>query len=98
VAKSVVLVLALLSLVLGGCADALPPSEGAPAAAGPGGGLSPRVAFCYNRLTTTLHRLEALAAEACGPGSEPRPVEDKDMVLSACPITTPARMTFACLK
>jgi hypothetical protein len=35
-----------------------------------------------------------IAEEACGTGSEPRPVE-QDMRLS-CPLLTPIRATFVC--
>jgi hypothetical protein len=98
VTKAAILILVLSSFMLGGCAEPLSPSEGAPSLAVPGIGANPRVAFCYNRFTTTLQRLDAMARDACGAGFTPRPVEDKDMVLSACPIATPARMTYVCFR
>jgi hypothetical protein len=54
----------------------------------------PRVAVCYNAMFATPDVVRHIAEEACGTGSEPRPVE-QDMRLS-CPLLTPIRATFVC--
>jgi hypothetical protein len=56
---------------------------------------APTVAICYNRLGATPKEVEAAAAPDCGPKTQPRFVE-QEWNLSACPMLTPIRATFAC--
>ena len=85
----------LLAIALAGCTgEALAPVEARPLPA-PRGDERPRVAFCYNQSTTSPKKLMALAQTGCGAGFTPRFVADGPN-LGACPVLSPARVTFAC--
>ena len=85
----------LVIVLLAGCGnDALAPVEARPRPA-PRGDDRPRVAFCYNQSTTNPRKLAALAHDACGAGFTPRFIADGPN-LGACPLLSPARVTFAC--
>jgi len=79
---------------LAGC-GALDPYPTAPRAAQPGAPPGPRVAICYNTLTTSLAEVEAEAQQECSANTIARPV-DTDWYLQACPLLLPARATFVC--
>jgi len=79
---------------LAGC-GVLDPYPTAPRAAQPGAPPGPRVAICYNTLTTSLAEVEAEAQQECSANTIARPV-DTDWYLQACPLLLPARATFVC--
>jgi hypothetical protein len=83
-----------LAAVLAGC-GALDPYPAAPRAAQAGAPAGPRVAICYNTLTTTLAAVAAEAQQECSANSVAEPV-DTDWYLQACPLLLPARATFVC--
>lgn len=89
--------LALLGLVR--CSGALPPYETVPPPLPPSQQADKtapmRVAVCYNAFTASAEEVRAIAAQSCGAGTTPHPVEH-DMNLSNCPLLTPSRATFAC--
>jgi hypothetical protein len=85
---------AALLLTLAGC-GALDPYPAAPRAAQPGAPAGPRVAICYNTLTTTLAEVQAEAQQECSANTAAEPV-DTDWYLHACPLLLPARATFVC--
>jgi hypothetical protein len=89
--------LALLLLgaaTLAGC-GALDPYPAAPRAAQPGAPAGPRVAICYNGMTTSLADVATAAQQECGANTVARPV-DADWYLQACPLLLPGRATFVC--
>ena len=77
----------------------LPAFETAPAplAKGRSESATARVAVCYNSLTATANEVRAIAANACEPGTAPKAIE-RDMNMRNCPILTPTRVTFVCIK
>ena len=83
-----------LAATLAGC-DALDPFPAAPRAAPPGAPPVPRVAICYNTLTTSLAEVETAAQQECSPNTFAQPV-DTDWYLQTCPLLLPARATFVC--
>ena len=90
-------VLILLGLVR--CSGALPPYETVPpplpTSQRANEAAPMRVAVCYNAFTARAEEVRAIAAQSCGAGTTPHPVEH-DMNLSNCPLLTPSRATFAC--
>lgn len=87
----------MAAIALAGCTllDAYPTT---PRAALPGQPPGPRVAICYNTLTTTLAEVQAQAQQECGAGT-PNSVAtpaDTDWYLQNCPLLLPARATFVC--
>lgn len=91
------LLVALFGVALAQC-SVLPPYETSPAAPAKGRpDPSSRVAVCYNSLTTNAAAVRAIAANACDPGTTPKPV-DHDMSMSNCPLFEPLRATFSCIK
>src|SRR5579872_88161 len=88
--------LALL-LLAEGCRSSLPPFEATPKAA-PTGVTEDftRIGVCYNAATSTQREVLAVARAGCDPGTTPHLLErDLDLV---CPLLTPVRATYACLK
>ncbi len=77
-----------------GC-GALDPYPAPPRAAQPGAQPGPRVAICYNTLTTSLPQVQAEAQQECSANTLAEPV-DTDWYLRACPLLLPARATFVC--
>ncbi|HEX3864228.1 MAG TPA: hypothetical protein VHY35_21305 [Stellaceae bacterium] len=55
----------------------------------------PRVAICYNTLTTTLAEVQAQAQRECAANTVAEPA-DTDWYLQNCPLLLPARGTFVC--
>ena len=55
-----------------------------------------RVGVCYNRETSTPRQILDVARHNCEPGTRPWLI-DQDTRLT-CPLLTPTRATFACLK
>jgi hypothetical protein len=88
------LLLLTLAATLAGC-DALDPYPAAPRAAPPGAPPVPRVAICYNTLTTSLAEVGAAAQQECSANTVAEPV-DTDWYLQTCPLLLPARATFVC--
>ncbi len=80
--------------ILAGC-GALDPYPTPPRAAQPGASTGPRVAICYNSLTTSLAQVQAEAQEECSAGTLAEPA-DTDWYLQNCPLLLPARATFLC--
>ncbi len=83
-----------LAAALAGC-GALDPYPTAPRAALPGAAAGPRVAICYNTLTTTLTEVQAQAQQECAANTVAEPA-DTDWYLLNCPLLLPARATFVC--
>ncbi len=83
-----------LAATLAGC-GALDPYPAAPHAAQPGAPPGPRVAICYNRLTSTLAEVQTQAQQECSANTLAEPV-DTDWYLQNCPLLLPARATFVC--
>jgi hypothetical protein len=81
-----------LLLGLAGC-GALTPYGAAPAATP--GVTAPTVAVCYSRLGASAEAVEAAAAQDCGPKTRLKLIE-QEWNMSACPVLTPIRATFAC--
>ncbi|MGC2414800.1 MAG: hypothetical protein WA459_19150, partial [Stellaceae bacterium] len=71
------------------------PYPAAPRAAQPGAPPGPRVAICYNTLTTTLAEVQIQAQQECSARTVAEPV-DTDWYLQNCPLLLPARATFVC--
>jgi hypothetical protein len=87
-----------LTLLAAGCGQgALPPFDTAPKAppAGAHEDFS-RIGVCYNRETSTPHEVLEVARRNCEAGARPWLIE-QDTHLT-CPLLTPIRATFACLK
>src|SRR5437660_7676505 len=64
----------------------------------PGAAPVPRVAICYNTLTTPIAAVQQQAQQECAAGN-PRSVAepaDTDWYLQNCPLLLPARATFVC--
>lgn len=97
-AKRHYLIAIALLASLGGCGTGfLAPFDAEPRA--PPKGASEeftRVGICYNRETTTPQEIAALARANCGPGTTPHLIGQD--FLASCPLLTPMRATFACLK
>ena len=55
-----------------------------------------RIGVCYNRETSTPREILEIARRSCEPGTRPWLI-GQDMRLT-CPLLTPTRATFACLK
>ena len=92
-----VLALALTAPLVGCGKDSLQPFDWAPEPAprGPREDFN-RIGVCYNRQTATPQQVYAVAVAKCDPGTTPYPI-DQDMLLS-CPLLTPVRATYACMK
>jgi len=86
--------LLILAATLAGC-GALDPFPAPPRAAQPGAQPGPRVAICYNTLTTSLTQVETEAQQECSANTVAEPV-DTDWYLHTCPLLLPARATFVC--
>jgi hypothetical protein len=79
-----------------GALDPYPaPPRAAQPGAPPGTPAGPRVAICYNTLTTPLAQVAAEAQQECSANTLAEPV-DTDWYLQACPLLLPARATFVC--
>jgi hypothetical protein len=90
-------ILIVTSLLAACSPGALPPFDTAPKSAPLGVNEDfTRVGVCYNRKTATPQQVLDVARGACEPGTTPSLIE-QDMELF-CPILTPVRATFACLK
>ncbi len=88
--------LALLgAMELAGC-GAFSPYPTAPSPAEPGQPAGPRVAICYNALTTSREAAQAQAQNECPAGTTAAERVDTDYILQYCPLLLPARATFAC--
>lgn len=87
-----------ICVLLAGCGPVLPPSGAypEPPAKGEKDPLE-RVAVCYNTLTTTAEEVLAIAEGDCPRDTKPEFV-DLDYGLDYCPVLTPARATFHCIK
>jgi hypothetical protein len=77
-----------------GC-TALDPFPTAPRAAQSGAPAGPRVAICYNTLSTSLAEVQAEAQQECSANTVASPV-DTDWYMQNCPLLLPARATFVC--
>ncbi len=83
-----------LAAALAGC-SALDPYPVPPRAAQPGAVPGPRVAICYNTLSTTLAEVQHEAQQECATGTLAEPA-DTDWYLQNCPLLLPAHATFVC--
>lgn len=87
----------IAGVALAGCTllDAYPTT---PRAAQPGQPPGPRVAICYNTLTTSLAEVQAQAQKECSVGTPNSAATqvDTDWYLQNCPLLLPARATFVC--
>jgi hypothetical protein len=83
-----------LAATVAGC-GMLDPYPAPPRAAQPGAAPGPRVAICYNTLSTTLAEVAAQAQQECAAGTLAEPA-DTDWYLQNCPLLLPARATFLC--
>ena len=63
----------------------------------PGQPAGPRIAVCYNTLTTTLAEAQTQAQRECRAGKFAEPA-DTDWYLQHCPLLLPARATFVCTQ
>jgi hypothetical protein len=97
--RPILLILALaLAVPLPGCgSDSLQPFDWAPEPPpkGPKEDFT-RIGVCYNRQTATPEQVLAVAQAKCEPGTTPY-LLDQDLML-VCPLLTPARATYACVK
>jgi len=87
-----------IAMALVGCGALDPFPTLAPNAAS-GAAAGPRVAICYNTLTTPLAAVQEEAQQECAANS-PRTVAvpaDTDWYLQNCPLLLPARATFTCM-
>lgn len=86
----------LLALVVltASCGSLVEPFQGVPRLP-EGGDIGDRIGVCYNKMFSTPEQVRVVAAEACGPDTEPQLI-DQDLRLS-CPLLTPVRATFQCL-
>ena len=82
------------AVILAGC-TALEPFPATPRAAPPGAATLPRVAICYNTLSTPLADVRAEAQRECAADTVAEPA-DTDWYLQHCPLLLPARATFVC--
>ena len=55
----------------------------------------PRVAICYDALTSSRTTVQKAAQDECGPGTLANRI-DTDWKLDYCPLLLPARATFVC--
>jgi hypothetical protein len=80
------------------CGSLVEPFEAVPPLSPPPGiaADSQRVAVCYNKMFTTPEQVRAVAADACGPSTEPQLI-GQDMKLY-CPVLTPIRAHFVCAE
>ena len=83
-----------LAAALAGC-GALAPYPTVPRLARPEAPAGPRVAICYNTLTTPLAQVQAEAQQECAAGTFAEPI-DTDWYLQNCPLLLPSRATFVC--
>lgn len=92
------LTLLALAGLASACGSLVDPFEGVPPTTAPPGipGDSQRVAVCYNSMFSTPEQVRAIAAEACGPNTEPQLI-GQDMKLY-CPVLTPVRAHFVCAE
>lgn len=89
------LALAMLATACG--QGSLPPFDTVPIPPRPGAHEDfSRVGVCYNRETSTPRQVLDVARRNCEPGTRPWLIE-QDTHLT-CPLLTPTRATFACLK
>jgi hypothetical protein len=88
---------ALLSIASACGTGSLPPFDivPKPAPAGVHEDFS-RIGVCYNRETSTPGQVLAVAKRNCEPGTTPRLIEQDTHGM--CPLLTPIRATFACLR
>jgi hypothetical protein len=88
---------ALVTLTAACGAGSLPPFDTVPKPPPTGvhEGFS-RIGVCYNRETSTPRQVLAVAKRNCEPGTTPRLIEQDTRGI--CPLLTPTRATFACLK
>ena len=86
-----------LAVAATGCGDSLPPFDTVPAPA-PANAHEDfsRIGVCYNSITTTRESVIAVARANCDPGTTPYLISE-DARLN-CPLLTPQRATFACIK
>ena len=61
----------------------------------PGQPAGPRIAVCYNTLTTTLAEAQTQAQRECPADTAAQPV-DSDWYMQYCPLLLPARASFVC--
>jgi len=95
--RSVILFVALAALAAGCGQGSLPPFDTKPKPPPKGAHEEfSRIGVCYNRETTTPQQVIAVARANCESGTLPHLI-DQD-VLMTCPLSTPVRATFACLK
>ena len=75
----------------------LPPFDATPKSPPPGVQEDfTRVAVCYSSKTATPKQVLDVARGLCEPGTTPSLIEQDSW--RACPLLTPVRATFACLK
>jgi hypothetical protein len=79
---------------LAGC-GAFNPYPTVPSLATAGQAAGPRVAICYNGLTTSGAAAREQAQKECPAGTTAEPV-DTDYILQYCPLLLPAHATFVC--
>ena len=79
---------------LAGC-GALTPYPTVPIAARPGAPAGPRVAICYNTLTTSLAEVQRQGQQECPPDTSAEP-DDTDYYVQNCPLLLPGRTSFIC--
>jgi len=95
--RSAISVLALATLTAACGAGSLPPFDTAPKPAPLGVHEEfTRIGVCYNRETSTPRQVLAVARHNCVQGTTPWLIEQD--ARGACPLLTPTRATFACLK
>jgi hypothetical protein len=73
----------------------LTPYPTVPIAAPPGMPASPRVAICYNTVTTPLAEVQREAQQECPADTSAEP-DDTDYYLQNCPLLLPGRASFIC--
>jgi hypothetical protein len=88
--------LALAATGLAACSalDPFPTYPQQPAAGAKDAG--PRVAICYDLLTSSRQTVEKAAQAECGPGTRADRVDTDWKQLDYCPLLLPARATFVC--
>jgi len=85
---------ALACALLAGCTFFDPyPTVPAPPKAGAAPG--PRVAICYNMVTTGRTEVQQQAQKECAAGTVAEPA-DSDLYLQNCPLLLPAHASFVC--
>jgi len=91
------IVLALATLLSGCGSGSLPPFDWSPKPAPPDSHENfTRVGVCYNRATATRRQVTQIARSTCDPGTIPYLLEQD--FAESCPLLTPERATYACLK